>query len=75
MIELNNNIVLTSVDFDPFTGGVVISHLAPSTDSQKEIWTSCKIGGDDANRAYNESISLVMDGPLNVSALENSLIT
>ena len=45
----------------------------PMTSPQQEIWMSCKIGGDDANRAYNESVSLKFTGVLNIAALEKSI--
>lgn len=45
----------------------------PMIPPQQEIWMSCKIGGGDANRAYNESVSLKFDGVLNIVALEKSI--
>lgn len=44
----------------------------PLTDAQKELWFQSQMG-DDASRAYNESIALQMDGPLNRQALERAL--
>lgn len=62
---------LTAVDFDPFAGGEL--HLcAPATEAQKEIWISVQMG-DDANCAYNESMSLGLRGPLDVDALRYAL--
>ena len=40
-----------------------------TTQSQAEIWTACKLGGIDSNRAYNESISIFLRGPLNEKTL------
>ncbi|HEX8377000.1 MAG TPA: amino acid adenylation domain-containing protein [Pedobacter sp.] len=71
-ISTSSKIVFVPVDFDPF-GGLTIEKLAPSTESQKEIWASCMIGGADANRAYNESITLNFKGCLDESALEKAL--
>src|SRR5690606_5765410 len=68
----NKTIDLQTVDFDPFAGPKLIK-VAPTTQSQLEIWLSCIIGGDDANRSYNESISLRLEGNLNVDALSNSI--
>lgn len=45
----------------------------PATESQIEILISCLLGGDDANRAYNLSITLNISGPLNRISLEQSL--
>ena len=60
------------VDFDPFAGPE-ISLIAPASESQLEIWTSCLIGGDDANRAYNESASLLLTGIFDKPAMTRAL--
>jgi amino acid adenylation domain-containing protein len=60
------------VDVDPF-GGPEIIRLAPSTESQLEIWVSCVLGGEDANRSYNESVSLRLSGEFDLHALEKAL--
>ncbi|HZN93389.1 MAG TPA: condensation domain-containing protein, partial [Myxococcales bacterium] len=44
----------------------------PSTEQQREIWTSSQLG-DDANLTYNESVSVVLDGPLDQAAVEAGL--
>ncbi len=74
MIDLatSQGIVFLPVDHDPFAGPEII-RIAPSTESQKEIWASCMIGGDDANRAYNQSITLHFKGGLDKSAFERAL--
>lgn len=61
-----------NVDFNPFAGPA-ISHIAPSTEAQMEIWAACMLGGNDANRAYNESISIRLVGFLDRYALERAL--
>ena len=53
--------------------GPPIEKVIPVTASQLEIWLSCYIGGEDANRAYNESISLRLNGPINIDALQKSM--
>ncbi|GAB3929083.1 non-ribosomal peptide synthetase [Larkinella terrae] len=65
---------LVPVDFDPFAGPELI-RLAPATEPQVEIWSACLLGGDDANRAYNESSSLRFQGRLDRNALEEALRT
>jgi amino acid adenylation domain-containing protein len=60
------------VEFDPFAGPE-ISLIAPATESQVEIWTSCLIGGDAANCAYNESFSLLLTGLFNTKAMLKAL--
>ncbi|GAB3542052.1 non-ribosomal peptide synthetase [Spirosoma fluminis] len=72
MVASSTKVNLIAVDFDPFLGPEIV-HLAPSTEPQLEIWTACQFGGDDANRAYNESVSLRFAGSLNTSALERAL--
>ncbi len=58
----------TVVDFDPFAGPVI--ELAfPSTPSQREIWSAVMLG-DDASRSFNESVSLTLEGPLDVARLQ-----
>ena len=48
-----------------------ILFTAPSTESQKEIWSSVQMG-NDANCAYNESISLALKGDLDLAALRQA---
>ena len=72
MVENIVPIEYMTVDFDPFSGPEIAA-LAPATESQMEIMTSCLLGGDAANRAFNESFSIRFHGNLNKSALENSL--
>ena len=47
--------------------------FVPATESQKEILVSCILGGDEASRAYNLSVSLEISGPLIRTFLESSL--
>jgi len=61
-----------TVDFDPFAGPKLIKAI-PTTEPQLEIWLSCVIGGEDANKAYNESVSLILEGPLERETLIDSL--
>jgi len=51
------------VEFDPFAGPE-IELIAPATEPQVEIWTSCLIGGEAASCAYNECFSLLLTGAL-----------
>ncbi|HEX8427626.1 amino acid adenylation domain-containing protein [Hymenobacter sp.] len=60
-----------TVEFDPFSGPEV-ARVALTTASQAEIWLAGLLGGDDANRAYNESLSLRFTGPLDRSALQKA---
>lgn len=71
MADSTTSVTLTEVDFDPFAGPV-IARLGFTAEPQIELWTACVLGGDDANRAYNESVSLRLTGPLNRDALERA---
>lgn len=61
-----------AVDFDPFMEPE-ITRLVPITDPQAEIWLASLLGGDDANRAYNQSLSVRFTGPLNQAAMQQAL--
>ncbi len=58
----------TAVDFDPFAAGEILS-MALATEAQREIWASVQMG-DEANCAYNESISIALRGELAPALLE-----
>jgi len=60
---------LEQVDFDPFAPLPII---APSTESQREIFVSVKMGGKAANCAYNESILLKFTGALQIDILQKA---
>ena len=60
------------VPFNPFDGPK-IEKVIFCTQSQAEIWIGCKLGGEDANRSYNESVSLVLKGDLDKTALEDAI--
>ena len=63
-----NNVIA----FNPFQGPAVekVVHI---TKPQAEIWVSCTIGGDNASRAYNESITLILNGTLNHIVLDDAI--
>nr|WP_321223483.1 amino acid adenylation domain-containing protein [uncultured Psychroserpens sp.] len=67
-----NTTLNTTIDFNPFTGPS-IEKVIHTTASQAEIWIACKLGGDDANRAYNESITLIFNGELDTKALDHAV--
>ena len=60
-----------SVDYDPFATPEVLK-VVPTTEAQREIWLADRIS-PDASLAYNESVSLVFDGELDVSSLARAL--
>src|SRR4051794_38304218 len=71
MVKNLDPLEYSTVDYDPFAGPE-ISALAPATEPQKEIWASCLLGGDSANRAFNESFSVRFTGDLDVEALNRA---
>ncbi|WP_047245795.1 non-ribosomal peptide synthetase [Maribacter thermophilus] len=60
------------VAFNPFVGPA-IEKIIPIVQAQAEVWIACKLGGEDANRAYNESVSLILKGHLNKAGLEDAI--
>lgn len=58
--------------FDPFDGPI-IEKIIHTTQAQAEIWIGCELGGEDANKGYNESISLVLEGELDNDSLKKAV--
>lgn len=58
-------------DFDPFAGGELL-RVSPTTAPQREVFASTLMG-DDANVAFNEAVSLQIEGPLDPDRLALSL--
>ncbi|RAJ24747.1 amino acid adenylation domain-containing protein [Gelidibacter algens] len=70
---MNQSTSLNTIDnFNPFAGPE-IEKVIYTTQSQAEIWIACKLGDEDASRAYNESISLILKGSLNETAIQKAL--
>ncbi len=59
---------------EPTTRNECLTFTAPATESQQEIWASVQMG-NEANCAYNKSISLIFKGPLEYKALEKAFLT
>lgn len=60
-----------AVDYDPFAGGT-ITRVAPTTEPQREVWLATQLGRE-ASLAFNESVALQLQGPLDRAALEAAL--
>lgn len=60
-----------AVDYDPFAEPTSIT--VPTTEPQREVFASVKFGGKPASCAYNESVSLVMNGDFNTSIFISSV--
>ncbi|HTG56380.1 MAG TPA: condensation domain-containing protein, partial [Niabella sp.] len=69
-LEKRNN---TLEEFDPFAGDI-IEKIVPAIESQKEIFTSCILGGEEANLAYNLSLSLQFTGRLEEEVLKEAIV-
>lgn len=63
---------LVPIDFDPF-GDNTEAYSYATTEAQREIFTNIIFGGDAANCSYNESVTLVVEGALNVQALQQAI--
>lgn len=60
------------VEYDPFAAGELTS-AEPSTAPQRELWLGSLLGGEDANRAFNECLILRIEGRLSSDALRKAL--
>ena len=58
-------------EHDPFAGPAVLLTY-PTTGPQREVWTASQLS-DEASCAYNESVSLALDGPLDEAALRTAV--
>lgn len=59
------------IDYNPFSNHR-LQKVVPATEHQLEIWSSILFGGVEASLAFNESITLSLDGVLNVEALQQA---
>ena len=62
---------LTEVDYDPFASEE-LARAVPTTEAQRELWLADQLGRE-ASLAYNESITIALDGALNTQALQDAL--
>ncbi|MHA6203850.1 non-ribosomal peptide synthetase [Dyella soli] len=60
-----------AVDYDPFEGSA-LERVVPATAPQREVWLASTLE-PAASLAYNESISLRLQGELDVAALQTAL--
>lgn len=70
----SNTLLDNAPVFDPFAGPP-IERVIYTTQPQAEIWIACELGNDDANRSFNESVSLILKGHLDKTALLNAFPT
>jgi len=64
--------IFIPVDFNPFEEEKKF-RTAPTTEPQREIFTNVQLGGDAANCAYNESVSLKLKGAFDLHVLERAV--
>ncbi|GAB1858555.1 amino acid adenylation domain-containing protein [Flavobacteriaceae bacterium MHTCC 0001] len=69
-----NTVLENNIPHNPFSGPEIL-RVINTTQPQEELWTACKLGGDNANRAYNESVCLDFKGELNKIAIEKAIKT
>jgi len=67
-----NSVKMSSEKYHALSEKSEIEKVIPTTPAQMEIWLACKMGGKDANKAYNESISLLLQGELSVKILQDA---
>ncbi len=60
-----------TVNYNPFSAHQ-LQKVVPATEQQLEIWSSILFGGTEASLAFNESVTLRLEGPLNVEALQQA---
>ncbi|MEO0811461.1 MAG: condensation domain-containing protein, partial [Myxococcota bacterium] len=63
---MSDEIRYAAVDYDPFADPPIIEF--PATEAQRELWGAVLLGAD-ASRAYNESVTLELEGPVELDAL------
>ena len=61
-----------AVDYDPFAEAAPLARVVPTTEAQREIWLACQLGGD-ATLAYNEAVTLMLHGAVDLAALRASV--
>ncbi|MGA0557670.1 non-ribosomal peptide synthetase [Larkinella sp. VNQ87] len=72
MVDFKVPVSVKAVDYNPFAGPE-IERLIPTSEPQLEIGMACLLGGNDASRAYNESVSLHFRGVPDRTALETAV--
>jgi frataxin-like iron-binding protein CyaY len=71
---MNNSVEMTLNKMVLNNDPVEIEKVIQTTPSQMEIWLACKIGGKEANMAYNESLSIQLKGSLSVKSLQEAFL-
>lgn len=72
MLDQKPDLSLNKITFNPFEDGKDIEKIVAINESQREIWLSCIIGGEEASLAYNESVSLDFKGSFQFNYFKKS---
>jgi amino acid adenylation domain-containing protein len=70
--KMTDKYTLEKVDFNPFAGNE-IEKVVLTNESQRELWLSCILGGDEASLAYNESVSLQLTGVFFINSFQRAI--
>lgn len=62
---------VSAVEFDPFAND--LARVVPTTEAQREVWLADQLGAE-ASLAYNECVSLSIEGALDTAALQAALL-
>lgn len=73
MLDQKPDLSFNEITFNPFEDGKDIEKIVAINESQREIWLSCIIGGEEASLAYNESVSLDLTGSFQFDAFKRSI--
>ena len=71
-IKQPENMSNVKTKFDPFAGPE-LDCVVYTTKAQSEIWAACYLGGKDAARAFNESVSMDFTGPVDATAMHQAI--
>lgn len=72
MLDQKSDLSFNEITFNPFEDQKDIEKIVAINESQREIWLSCILGGDEASLAYNESVSLDFSGPFHFGYFRKS---
>ncbi|MDQ0964913.1 amino acid adenylation domain-containing protein [Flavobacterium sp. W4I14] len=61
-----------TVDFNPFEDERAIDKVISINKAQQEIFISCLLGGDEANLAYNESVTINLRGNFEIEYFKDA---
>src|SRR5688572_11004779 len=74
MADQRSIVNAVEINFNPFEDSNEIVKAVQTNESQREIWLSCVIGGEPANLAYNESVSLELTGQFDFDCFKKALL-